>query len=346
MGAVTSAPLHAIPRRSWDEAEQAAALRHPDSWSLITSHKLSTQAVAGQVLAELAEERGEIAVLTADLKYSNRLSDFATMWPEKFYQVGIAEQNMVSIAAGMAAAGLIPYAGTFAAYIALLAAEQVRTDVTYPGLPVRFLAHHAGFTLGFYGSSHHALEDLAFMRTLAGMTVVCAADAPATRAAIEATIDHPGPIYLRLGRGREPVVYENGAPFTLGQANTLRDGTDLTIVATGSTVHPALHAAETLEADGIRARVLDMHTVVPLDKTAILAAARETGGILTVEEHNVTGGLGGAVAEVLADAGIGVRFKRHGVPDEYVPVGPPLALYAHYRLDASGIAAVAREFVG
>jgi transketolase len=338
--------MRTIPRRSWDEAERAADLRHHDSWSLITNHRLSTQAVAGQVLAELAEDRPEIAVLTADLKYSNRLSDFASLWPERFYQVGIAEQNMVSIAAGMAAAGLIPYAGTFAAYIALLGAEQVRTDVAYPNLPVRFLAHHAGFMLGFYGSSHHALEDLSFMRTLAGMTVVCPADAPSIRAAIEATVDHPGPIYFRLGRGREPVVYDTPTAFQLGKAITVREGSDLTIIATGSTVHPAMLAADTLAADGIRARVLDMHTIAPLDNAAIAAAARKTGGILTVEEHNVTGGLGGAVAEVLADAGLGVRFKRHGVPNEYVPVGPPLALYAHYRLDAPGIAAVTREWIG
>jgi transketolase len=199
--------------------------------------------------------------------------------------------------------------------------------------------------LGFYGSSHHALEDLAIMRTIAGMTVVCPADAPSIRAALEATVDHPGPVYFRLGRGREPIVYEDAVPFRLGKANMLRDGADLTIIATGSTVHPSLVAADELAGQGIEARVLDMHTVAPLDRGTILAAARETGGILTVEEHNVTGGLGGAVAEVLAEAGIGIRFKRHGVPDEYVPVGPPLALSAHYRLDGPGIAAVAREWL-
>jgi transketolase len=302
--------------RTFEEADAAAGLEHPDSWSLITSHRLSSQAVAGEVLAELAETRPEIAVVTADLKYSNRLSDFAARHPDKFYQVGIAEQNMISVAAGMAAAGLIPYAGSFAAYVALLGAEQIRTDVAYPGLKVRFLAHHAGFMLGFYGSSHHALEDLAFMRTTAGMTVVCPADAPTIRAALHATLDHPGPIYFRLGRGREPVVYTDTPPnFELGKAIRLRDGSDLTIVATGTMVHPALQAADILALDGIRTRVLDMHTISPLDKDAILAAARETGGILTVEEHNITGGLGGAVAETLADAGIGCRFKRHGVPD-------------------------------
>jgi transketolase len=339
--------MQTIPRRSFEEAAAAANLEHPDSWSLITSHRLSTQAVAGEVLAELAETRPEIAVVTADLKYSNRLSDFAARHPDKFYQVGIAEQNMISVAAGMAAAGLIPYAGSFAAYVALLGAEQIRTDVAYPGLNVRFLAHHSGFMLGFYGSSHHALEDLAIMRTIAGMTVVCPADAPAIRAALTATLDHPGPIYFRLGRGREPVVYADGPPpFVLGTAIRVRDGGDLTIVATGTMVYPAVLAADALAVEGVRARVLDMHTVAPLDKEAILAAARETGAILTVEEHNVSGGLGGAVAEVLAEAGIGCRYKRHGVPDEYVPVGPPLALYAHYRLDGPGIAAIAKTLLG
>jgi transketolase len=345
--AANRTPLqHEIPRRTWVAAEQAANLRDGDSWSLITSHRLSTQAISGQVLAELAEDRVEIAVLTADLKYSNRLSDFASAWPERFYQVGIAEQNMVSIAAGMAAAGLIPYAATFAAYIALLGAEQVRTDVTYPGLPVRFLAHHAGFMLGFYGSSHHALEDLSIMRTLAGMTVICPADAPSLWAAIEATIDYPGPIYFRLGRGREPIVYETPPPFEVGKAIELRSGKDLTVIATGSMVHPSMLAADTLAVEGISVRVVDMHTVAPLDREVVIAAARETGGILTVEEHNITGGLGGAVAEVLADAGIGIRFKRHGVPDEYVPVGPPLALYAHYKLDSPGIVSVVKEWLG
>jgi transketolase len=332
--------------RTFEEADAAADLQDPESWSLITSSRLSTQAVAGETLAELAETRPEIAVVTADLKYSNRLSDFAVRHPDKFYQVGIAEQNMISIAAGMAAAGSIPYAGSFAAYVALLGAEQIRTDVAYPGLPVRFLAHHAGFMLGFYGSSHHALEDLAFMRAIAGMTVICPADAPSIRAALIATVDHPGPIYFRLGRGREPVVYTDAPPFfALGKAIRLRDGSDLTIIATGSMVHPATQAADVLTHDGVSTRVLDMHTVSPIDKDAILEAARQTGAILTVEEHNLTGGLGGAVAETLADAGIGCRFKRHGVPDEYVPVGPPLALYAHYRLDGAGIAEVARALV-
>lgn len=332
--------------RSIAEADAAADLRHPDSWSLITSSRLSTQAVAGETLAELALGRPEIAVLTADLRYSNRLADFAARHPDRFYQVGIAEQNMLSIAAGMAAAGLIPYAGSFAAYVALLGAEQIRTDIAYPGLPVRLLAHHAGFTLGFYGSSHHALEDLAFMRAIAGMTVVCPADAPTIRAAITATVDHPGPIYFRLGRGREPVVYADTPPaFELGRAITAREGTDLTIVATGSMVHPSVVAADALREEKISARVLDMHTVAPLDVDAVLRAARETGRVLSIEEHNRTGGLGGAVAETLAEAGIACRFKRHGVPNEYVPVGPPLALYAHYRLDGPGIAGVVRAWL-
>lgn len=325
--------------------EPSAELRHPDSWNLITSARLSSAAIAGETLADLAETRPEITVLTADLKYSNRLSDFAERHPDRFLQIGIAEQNMVSIAAGLAASGLIPYAGSFASYLSLLAAEQVRTDVAYPGLPVRLLAHHAGFALGFYGTSHHALEDLALMRAIAGLTVICPADAPSIAAALIATVDHPGPIYFRLGRGREPVVYGDGPmPFTLGKANQLRSGDDLTIIATGTMVHPSLQAADMLTAGGISVAVLDMHTISPLDDEAVLEAARRTGRILTVEEHNVTGGLGGAVAEVLA--GAGCALKRHGVPDEYVPVAPPFALSAHYRLDGPGIAATARDFVG
>jgi transketolase len=327
--------------RSIDEAEAVANLQHPDSWSLITSYRLNKEAIAGEVLADIADERTDVVVLTADLKYSNRLADFADRHPDRFYQIGIAEQNMLSIAAGMAAAGLTPYAGSFAAYVALLGAEQIRTDIAYPGLNVRLLAHHSGFTLGFYGSSHHAMEDLAFMRTIAGMTVVCPADAASIRSLLSNTVDYKGPIYIRLGRGREPQVYKSPPALEVGRAIRLLDGNDLTIIATGTMVHPSLRAAERLKSEGVHVSVLDMHTISPIDARAILQAAEQTGRILTVEEHNITGGLGSAVAEVLADSGVVCKLKRHGVPDEYVPVGPPLALYHHYRLDDEGIYDVA-----
>jgi len=302
--------------------------------------------VAGEELADLAESDARIVVLTADLAGANRTIDFKARHPERFFNVGVAEQNMVSIAAGMASTGLMPYVGTFAAYLALLTCEQIRTDCAYTGMPVRFLAHHSGMSLGYYGTSHHALEDIGVMRSIAELTVVCAADANQLRAILRRSLAWPGPIYVRLGRGRDPEVYESvPTELELGRAIRLRDGSDLTLITTGSEVRACLDAAEKLEEHGISVRVVDMHTIEPLDTAEILAAAEDTGAILTVEEHNRTGGLGTAVAETLADAGTGTRFARHGVPDEHVVLGPPAALYARYRLDADGVAAVAREFI-
>ncbi|MCW0214877.1 MAG: transketolase [Pseudonocardia sp.] len=301
--------------------------------------------VFGEELADLADQDPRIVVLTADLGRSNRATDFAARHPQRFVNAGIAEKNMITMAAGMASCGYIPFAATFGAFAALLGAEQIRTDCAYPNMPVRVVGHHSGMSMGFYGTSHHSLEDLAMMRSIADLTVVCATDAQHLRAVLRLALEHPGAMYIRLGRGRDPEVYGEVPDLVLGRAETVRDGADLTIVTTGSEVHPALQAAEALAADGIEARVLDMWTVSPLDRDAVLDAARSTGAVLTVEEANVTGGLGSAVAECLSDAGIAVPFRRHGVPDEHVPVGPPAALYAHYRLDGPGIADVARELL-
>ena len=271
--------------------------------------------VAGAELADLADTDDRIVVLTADLAHANRTIDFGIRHPDRFFNVGVAEQNMISIAAGMASTGLIPYAATFAAYAALLACEQIRTDCAYTGMPVRILGHHAGMSLGFYGTSHHSLEDLGIMRTIAELTVVCAADANQLRAILRASLSHPGPMYIRMGRGRDPQVYaEPPADFQIGLATRLREGTDLAIITTGSEVHPSLAAAERLAATGIGVRVIDMHTIHPLDTGEILAAAQQAGAVLTVEEHNVIGGLGSAVAETLADAGVAARFRRLECP--------------------------------
>lgn len=303
--------------------------------------------VAGEELADLAESDQRIVVLAADLAGANRTVDFAARHPDRFFNVGVAEQNMVSIAAGLASTGLVPFAATFAAYLALLACEQVRTDCAYTGMPVRLLGHHSGMSLGYYGTSHHSLEDIAITRAIADLTVVCVADANQLRTILRQSLDWPGAMYIRLGRGRDPEVYPDVPDdVRIGMAARLHEGDDLTIIATGSEVRPSLDAADSLAADGIQARVVDMHTIDPLDREEILAAARETGAILSVEEHNVTGGLGSAVAEVLAEAGAGIRFRRHGVPDEHVVIGPPAALYNRYRLDAPGVEAVVRELIG
>jgi transketolase len=212
-------------------------------------------------------------------------------------------------------------------------------------MKVRVIGHHSGISMGFYGTSHHATEDLAMMRTIADLTIVNATDANHLRAILRASVEHPGAMYIRLSRGRDPVVYpEVPDDFRIGKAKKLREGKDLSIITCGSRVYFAMGAAELLAKSGIEVRVIDMHTLKPLDKMAVRKAAQETGAVLTVEDHNIVGGLGSAVAEVLVDEPR-VHFMRHGIPDEFVPVGPPAALYAHYQLDAEGVADKARAFL-
>jgi transketolase len=300
--------------------------------------------VLGEELADLADHDPRIVVMTADLAGANRTVEFKARHPLRFFDVGIAEKNMITMAAGMASCGLMPYAATFAAFSGILCAEQIRTDCAYPDLPVRIIGTHSGISMGFYGTSHHATEDLGMMRTVAHLTVVCTTDAQHLRGVLRASVNHPGAIYIRLGRGRDPQVYDDVPQITFGRAIRLREGTDLTIIATGAEVRPALDAAELLAAQGIEARVVDMHTIKPLDEAEVRAAAAETGAILTVEEHNVIGGLGSAVAEVLVECER-VPFRRHGIQDEFSLVGPPAGLYAHYKLDADGITETAQALL-
>lgn len=302
--------------------------------------------VFGEELAAIANEDPRVVVLTADLARSNRANDFAAVHPDRFFNLGIAEKNMITVAAGLASTGFVPFAATFASFAALIGCEQLRTDCAYPKLPVRVVGHHSGMSLGFYGTSHHSLEDLGITRSIADLTVVCVTDANHLRAVLRASMDYPGAMYLRLGRGRDPEVYPEIPAIEFGKAIQLRDGADLTIIATGSTVHPALTAARALEEQNISVRVIDMFTVSPLDAQAVLDAASQTGGILTVEEGNLTNGLGSAVADALLENRVmPAAFRKHGVPDEHVPIGPPAGLYAHYRLDADGIAAVVKEML-
>jgi transketolase len=302
--------------------------------------------ILGEELADIAEHDSRIIVMTADLAAANRTNDFKTRHPDRFFNLGIAEKNMMTVAAGMASCGHVVYAATFASFCAILGAEQIKTDCAYPGMKVRLIGHHSGMSMGFYGTSHHGLEDLAITRTIADLTVVCATDANHLRAILRASVDHPGAMYIRLGRGRDPQVYtEVPDPFRFGQAIRLKEGRDLSIIACGSVVRASLDAATLLAGEGIAARVIDMTSLKPLDDQIIRQASRETGAVMTVEEHNVTGGLGSAVAEILVEEAR-VPFLRHGVPDEFVPVGPPAALYAHYQLDAPGIAAKAKALLG
>lgn len=319
------------------------AVRDRRSWSLADDQTPSF--VTGDELAALAAQHERIVVLTADLMYSNRLDRFRAAQPDRFFNVGIAEQNMVCMAAGMAASGQLPYVATFASFVALLCAEQLRTAVAYPGLSVRVLAHHAGMSLGFYGTSHHALEDIAIMRTIAGMSCVAATDANMLRASLRFSVGHDGPLYVRMGRGRDVPVYDAVPDFQLGASWQLTDGSDIAILAVGSMVAPALSAATLLSERGLAARVVDMASLSPLDEERVVAAASECDAVMTVEEHNITGGLGSACAEVLATRRISVPFLRHGVEDLYPMVGPPAGLYARYRLDGDGIASVAERFL-
>lgn len=296
--------------------------------------------VLGEELADLADHDDRIVVLTADLAKANRLNDFGARHPERFFNVGIAEKNMITVAAGLASAGFVTYAATFASFSALLGCEQIRTDCAYPRLPVRVIGHHSGMSMGFYGTSHHALEDLGIMRTIADLTVVCATDANHLRGVLRASVDHPGAMYIRLGRGRDPEVYADVPDVRFGRALEVREGSDAAIIATGSEVFPAMRAADWMATEGRGSvAVYDMHTVKPLDRAAIAAAAA-TGRILVVEEHNRTNGLGTAVVEALFEDGLrDVVVRRLDVPDEHVPIGPPQALYAHYGLDVEGVSA-------
>ncbi|MFF2108719.1 transketolase family protein [Rhodococcus koreensis] len=319
-----------------------------ESWHLLTLiERAPGFHILADTLADLVDEGHPIVAGTADLKYSNGLVAFQKRHPDRYVQFGISEQHMVSTAAGLATTGLQPYVATFASFMAYLACEQIRTDIAYTKQPVRLIGHHAGITLGFYGTSHHATEDLAITRSIPGLTVIAPADTAQLGAALRAAVDHPAPIYFRIGRGQDPDVYADGThPFTIGTAIEHGAGTDLTIIATGSMVHPALEAAQALNAGGISTGVVDMHTVKPLDADAVARAAQRSPIVLTVEEHNVIGGLGGAVAEVVAEHGYGTRVIRHGVKDEYALIGPPTHLYRHYKLDAAGIEEVARAAVG
>ncbi|MHB1432336.1 MAG: transketolase family protein [Streptosporangiaceae bacterium] len=325
-----------------------AASLDPASWNLLTSASLTHSFVAGATLADLARTDPRIVVLGADLKYSNRTSDFAAEFGDRFFNLGIAEQNMVSVAAGMASFGLIPFVGTFASFVGLLCAEQIRTDLAYTGMPVRILAHHAGISLGFYGTSHHATEDVAIVRSIADIALVAPCDARSLDAALRQTIELPGPVYFRIGRGRDPDVYDQDsiADWRFGRATWLTDGADLAVLSYGSTVAPALAAAREAAAEGLAVAVADMHTLKPLDTEAIERAARARLGILVVEEHNTIGGLATAVADVLATRRISAPLNRIGIPDEYAPVGPPTHLYRHYRLDAPGILTEVRAMAG
>jgi transketolase len=295
---------------------------------------------SAEILAELAETNPALVLLSQDL---GAIGSFTARFPERHFDLGITEQNLVGVAAGMAHAGLLPFVLAMAPFLSMRSFEQIRTDCAYNRNNVKFLAPFAGLEAGAWGATHHAIEDLALLRTIPGMTVLSPADPNETARAVRAAADIDGPVYIRIG-GLMPIEGYD-APFRIGEAVRLRDGHDLTILATGPSVATALAAHDALRAGGIAARVLNVHTVKPLDRNAIVAAAQETGRLLTVEEHSVIGGLGGAVAEVLSEIGCG-RLQRLGIADVFcTEVCPYPELLRLHGLDALGVERAARALL-
>ena len=299
--------------------------------------KIATRESYGNALAELGAQYPDLVVLDADLAGATKTGVFKKAFPERHIDCGIAEGNMMTVAAGLAAAGKTPFASTFAMFAAGRAFEQVRNSIGDPHLNVKIGATHAGISVGEDGASHQCNEDIALMRTIPGMTVINPADDVEAKAAVKAAIEHEGPVYLRFGRLAVPVINDPASyQFEIGKGITMKEGKDVTIIATGLEVSESLEAAKMLEADGISAEVINIHTIKPLDEALVVASVKKTGKVVTVEEHSVIGGLGGAVAEVLAEQAP-TKMLRIGVNDTFGESGPAKALIEKYGLDAKSI---------
>lgn len=307
--------------------------------------KIATRESYGNALTELGGVNDKIVVLDADLAAATKTGVFKKAYPDRHIDCGIAECNMMGIAAGLAATGKIPFVSTFAMFAAGRAFEQVRNSIGYPHLNVKIGATHAGISVGEDGATHQCNEDLALMRTIPGMIVLCPSDDIEAKAAVRAAAEYDGPVYLRFGRLAVPVINDNpDYKFELGKGVVLREGTDVTLIATGLEVAETLAAAEMLEQDGISARVINIHTIKPLDEELVLKAAKETGKIVTVEEHSVIGGLGSAVCDAVCEK-CPVPVKKIGVQDQFGESGPAKELLKKYQLDEEGIYRQIREFI-
>lgn len=307
--------------------------------------KIATRASYGEALVELGAEHDDFVVLDADLAAATQTGKFKAAYPDRFYDAGIAEENLMGMAAGIATTGHVAFASTFAMFAAGRAFEQVRNSIGYPHLNVKIGATHAGISVGEDGATHQCNEDIALMRTIPGMTVIVPSDDVEAKAAVRAAYELDGPVYMRFGRLAVPVV--NDRPdyeFEVGRGIVMREGADVTIVACGLMVQAALEAAETLSAEGIDAEVLNIHTIKPLDTELVVASAGKTGRVVTCEEHSVIGGLGEAVCSALAES-CPVPVKRVGVNDVFGESGPAVDLLHKYGLDAEGVAAAVRAFM-
>lgn len=298
--------------------------------------KIATRQSYGEELAKLGEENKDIVVLDADLTTATKTGIFAKKFPDRFVNVGISEQNLMGVAAGISTFGKIPYASTFAVFAAGRAYEQIRNSIAYPNLNVKIVATHAGVTVGEDGATHQMIEDLSLMRTLPNMTVMCTSDDIQTKWAVREISKINGPVYLRLCRMATPVIYEVTEKFEIGKGVQIGDGTDASIIATGATVAEALKAQAILKENGINVRVIDMHTIKPIDRNLIVKCAKETKRIITVEDHNIIGGLGSSVCEVLAEE-CPTRVERMGVPDCFGRSGKAEELMVYYKIDSNAI---------
>jgi transketolase len=302
----------------------------------------ATREAYGQALVELIENE-KVVVLDADLAKATKTIDFKKACPERFFDMGIAEQNMIGTAAGFAACGKIPFASTFAIFAAGRAFEQIRNSVAYPKLNVKIAATHAGITVGEDGGSHQAVEDIALMRSVPNMVVLNPSDDVEAKAAIYAAAEYYGPVYIRLGRAATPTLHHENYKFEIGKGEILKEGKDVSIIATGIMVAKALEAAEKLKEEGIHAKVINIATIKPLDKELIISAAKETGKIVTVEEHSIIGGLGSAVCEVLSQE-FPVKVKLIGLNDVFGQSGTPAELLKHYNLTVENIIETVKSF--
>ena len=306
--------------------------------------KIATRESYGNALVELGAEHDNLIVLDADLAAATKTGVFKKAYPDRHIDCGIAECNMMGIAAGLSTTGIVPFASTFAMFAAGRAFEQVRNSIGYPHLNVKIGATHAGISVGEDGATHQCNEDIALMRTIPGMVILNPADDVEAKACVKAAYEYNGPVYLRFGRLAVPVINDRtDYKFELGKGVVLREGKDVTIVATGLCVSSALEAAEKLAADGIDAKIINIHTIKPLDEELIVAAAKETGKVVTVEEHSVIGGLGSAVCDALAET-CPVPVKKIGVQDVFGESGPAAALLAKYKLDGEGVYEQVKEF--
>ena len=307
--------------------------------------KTATRDAYGKALAELGQEKADLIVFDADLAGATKTSVFQKAFPDRFFDCGIAEGNMISVAAGASTMGLVPFASSFAMFAAGRAFEQVRNSIGYPHLNVKIGATHGGISVGEDGASHQCCEDFALMRSIPGMTVICPADGEEARMAVRAAYEFEGPVYLRFGRLAVPEFHEKNFNFQIGKGEVLRDGTDVAIIANGLMVAEAIEAGKALAEAGISARVINMATIKPLDEELVLKAAQECGKIITCEEHNIIGGLGEAVCGLLSEK-CPTPVRRIGVNDEFGHSGPAGALLKQFGLSAEHIVEVAKEFCG